>query len=894
MTPINRFILHVVHNLLPLNEYSQGVLDKIIAHYREEADDLNISISDNQLKNYIERFDRIKPGIIQKGGTDLIKMGAGGKVEVIVPLSQLIRLISSRKASGNEVEAEEIDITPDVVYNNDNNTIVIYNGSTQDNCVRYGNGEKWCITRTSFPSYRYSKDKSYPTFYLAKNNNLTTSNKLSFVAIQVRNPETTGENNRYVYTDRTNNPNESRPMSFNQLMSEVPWLGEVPNIKSVLKYIPLSTREKMTQLYGTSPISYREWVKLPYSVKEQYLVIRKSRTLFSDINNEEFVEKYLPKYPELAKFIAETPGIVNSLTLLQNLDKFSNQIGRSITANIQTLIPTKYLSTELPFDVKKLLVKLNKWDLDPNERLYITQDGNTIVKLTLGDDMMVSLYQAEDDYPTIKLNKRTSKYLLDYPELDKIPLKILLDLAGKEAIDKDLITRILDNAKNDPNSAIIIKNVNGREIILDSNTFVSYEILENGNIKRVPFDDEDVQQIFNDSKDNEVFQQNVVSLFKQGIPPTVDKEALTSIINAIPYNQRIITAKDMPSVILSSNGRLPFFAMPSTVTPNVYSTNLDYGFYGDDWRRVDFSNQLGPEEWNSYFNYLRATNQSYSDDALLRVLNGMGGNSKKAFIANNPPVNNTGNLKPVMNGNTALLINRADPKNSRKVSDTGKLIKANIPSALARQLLGNQPAAAPAANAPAADNADVRRRGRPAGVPNAPRQQQPAAPAAQGNINVGARMQENGLETGYLALPRSIRNAINVINATTTPITNNRGASRRQNILGNAGRVTSVLDVGESTIYFIQLGNNTRIASLVKQPGNLHYIITPTNSYQLNSPSELLQVLQQRNLAEIRHYIVREYFERNPQHLNEFKQIFNEYITEKKKQNEVKRIKSSY
>jgi hypothetical protein len=885
MTPINRFILHVVHNLLPLNEYSQGVLDKIIAHYREEADDLNISITDNQLKSYVERFDQIKPGIIQKGGTDLIKMGAGGTVEVIVPLSQLIRLISSRKAGGGG-STEEIDITPDVVYNNDDNTIVIYNGSKEANCVRYGNGEKWCITRTSFPTYRYSSTRSYPTFYLAKNNNLPTSNKLSFVAIQVRNPETTNENERYVYTDRTNSPNESDPMSFNQLMNEVPWLREVPNIKSILKYIPISSKEKLTQQYAKDSISYREWTKLPYSVKEQYLVVRKGKILFSDINNSTFVEKYLSKYPELARFIAETPDIIDSFTLLQNLDKFPNQIRRSITANVQTPIPSKYLSTEsLPFDVKKLLVQLNKWDLAPNERLYVTKDGNTIVKLTLGDDMMVSLYQAEDDYPNIKLNKRTSKYLLDYPELDKIPLKNLLDLAGKEAIDRDLITRILDDAKNDPNSAIIVKNIDGKEIVLDSNTFASYEVLENGNVIRVPFDNEDVQQIFNDAKDNEAFQQNVVSLFKQGIPPTVDKEALTSIINAIPYNQRIITARSMPSVILSSNGRLPFFAMPSTVTPEAYSTNLDYGFYGNDWRRADFANSLGPEEWISYFNYLRTTNQSYSDDALLTVLNGMSGNSKKAFIANNPPIDNDGNLKPVMNGNTALLINRADPRNSRKVSDTGKLIKANIPSAVARQLLGDQPAAAPAANAPAADNDNVRRRGRPAGVPNAPRPQQPAAPriAAQGNINVGAKMQENGLETGYLALPRSVRNAINVINATTAPITNNRGVSRRQNILGNAGRVTSVLDVGESTIYFIQLGNNTRIASLVKQPGNLHYIITNNNAYQLESPSQLLTALQQRNLAEIRHYIVREYFGRNPQHLDEFRQIFNEYITEKKK-----------
>ena len=144
-------------------------------------------------------------------------------------------------------------------------------------------------------------------------------------------------------------------------------------------------------------------------------------------------------------------------------------------------------------------------------------------------------------------------------------------------------------------------------------------------------------------------------------------------------------------------------------------------------------------------------------------------------------------------------------------------------------------------------------------------------------------MQENGLETGYLALPRSIRDAINVINATTIPIINNRGASRRQNILGNAGRVTSVLEVGPSTIYFIQLGNNTRVASIVKQPGNGHYLINAQSAYQLESPSQLLTALQQRNLAEVHQYLVNEYMERNPEHLNEFKELLRKHINEKKK-----------
>ena len=81
-----------------------------------------------------------------------------------------------------------------------------------------------------------------------------------------------------------------------------------------------------------------------------------------------------------------------------------------------------------------------------------------IVKLKLGDDISVGLYQAEDDYPTVKLNKRTSKYLLDYPELDKIPVRNLIKLTQDEVIDKSVLDKVLEQAKTDSNSAIVVKD----------------------------------------------------------------------------------------------------------------------------------------------------------------------------------------------------------------------------------------------------------------------------------------------------------------------------------------------------------------------------------------------------------------------------------------------------
>ena len=235
--------------------------------------------------------------------------------------------------------------------------------------------------------------------------------------------------------------------------------------------------------------------------------------------------------------------------------------------------------------------------------------------------------------------------------------------------------------------------------------------------------------------------------------------------------------------------------------------------------------------------------------------------------------------KPAMNGDTALLINTADPRNSFKISDqSGKLIKANIPPSLSRQLLGQAAPAAAAAAAPAG------RRGRPAGG-GQPRAAAPAAPAAAGNINVPERMQETGLETAFLRLPRADYRRLAVANATRVDPNGDRGAARRNNQLGNRGRVGQVIQIGASKIYIIRLANQQIIASINVQPGNRNYVLFGNENgnvaLPLNSPAELVNALQQRNLAEARGYIMNEYLDRNPHHKGEFKELIKKTITEK-------------
>ena len=891
MRPIDKFILHVIHNWKNnLNEaYAPSVMTKLMDKFKEEADDLNIEINDEQLKKYIERFDVLKnsPKIPEK---DLFKYS----------LSQLIRLVTSSK--GAEA-AESADITPDVVYHNDDDTIVVYNGSKEDNCINYGRGERWCITRGSYGNYRYSGDRSYPTFYLAQNDNLSNSDPLSFVAIQVRDPKTTSENQRYVYTNRSNSPHESQPMSFTQLEREVPWLREIPNVQQVLKYIPLNTGEKVTQQYKNKPIGIREWVKLPFDVKQQYLVVRKGKQLFDDISNDEFLSKYLPKFPQLAEFIAVTPGIFQTEELLKHLESFSNNDRRSIIANMRDKIDLTYLKSDaLPFDVKKLLTKLNKWNIASDERIYVTSDGNAIVKLKLGDDITLGLYTAEDDYPSVKLNKRTSKYLTDYPELDKIPFKSLIKLSSDEVIDKALVDQTLEAAKNDPNSAIMVKDTDNGQIIVDSNSFASYKV-DNGRITQIPFDSEEVQAIFDEQTDNEGFQQNVINLFtsRGNIPSQIDRVGLTSILKSTPNGKRTINNADysnFPVGILTTAEENPLIftvtALPNTRGESPFYAKTVYG-KRSDWRDVSTNERFTPEMLDAYFTYLRGLNQTFTDEGLINALSsyGMPTDLKRSILTNpNLPLQDTNIYRPAEYNGTVYLVNTQNPAESKKLSDTsGKLIKANINASAARRLLRAQqaepeaeaepeaPAAdQPAAQVPAAPQNRAPGRGRPQGVPNAPRQPQERQ---RGNVNVGEAFAERGLLTGFGNLPRPDLRRLNVTDAVASPRVGDRGASARDNRLTGQGRVTNVVSIGKSKIYFIRLNNDTRIASINVQPGNREYVVTGNNAYSLNSPRELLNFLQNNDILEaLRKSMFKLHLQENPHMIDEIKKLKEAYSTE--------------
>jgi hypothetical protein len=147
--------------------------------------------------------------------------------------------------------------------------------------------------------------------------------------------------------------------------------------------------------------------------------------------------------------VARTSGIIDVDLLIKYLDKFSKQEQSSIAQQIRDKVELSTLKEDISFDLKKYLVKTNKVKLDSNKRLYVTKDNQSIVLLTLGDNIKIGLYTEDDYYPNIKLNQRTSKYLLEYPELDKIPLKNLIKLAEDNVVSKEFVGDVLDKAKKE-------------------------------------------------------------------------------------------------------------------------------------------------------------------------------------------------------------------------------------------------------------------------------------------------------------------------------------------------------------------------------------------------------------------------------------------------------------
>ena len=184
---------------------------------------------------------------------------------------------------------------------------------------------------------------------------------------------------------------------------------------------------------------------------------------------------------------------------------------------------------------------------------------------------------------------------------------------------KNFIEKVIVKAEEDPNSAIVVKNVEDGKILLDSNSFTSYKI-KDGKISSIPFNDEEVQKVLNTETENTGFQESAVNIvFQQtDISPSIDKDAFINILKNTPYDKR---TKDSTVILINDDPETgsPIFAMPTEIPLNI-KTSFSYGGGGTWNNYFTRTKNLDEDTIKPYFNYLRSKNVGFDDETLIRWL----------------------------------------------------------------------------------------------------------------------------------------------------------------------------------------------------------------------------------------------------------------------------------
>ena len=910
MASIREFIVHVVSNFVPLNEYAQKIVDQLVKQYMGQAQEYGYDdVDEDDIRKYITRFDKIKYSLKDKD-KELFKQ-EGADYVALIELPKLMQLVTTApdieldKSKEKEIPKDE---RPMEVYASPDRNIIIYKGDKEKNCVRFKAEQApsvpWCIASSSYSNYRYDQSKGYPVFYLAKNENLPSSDDTSIVAIQVKSPKLRTSSSRYRWTNRRNSPHESSDMSWDDLVSNIPWLTEVPNAKEVLKYVPLSSEEEEAHGAGKRGMSYQDWSELSFNKKQRYLIARASEynsSLFTNINNDNFGTKILPKYPELAlnaaQRINDSRPMVSSDIMMSAYDKFDNNTKKSLISNLLARgkkISTAYLSNhDFPFEAVKDITNRNGWDNESKDTYYfVTKDGDAIVGIVQESDnnLSLSIYTDTTAKENIKLSDRTAKFIKSSATLDKLPISILnVLIANNQLTTKEAFNKIKEVPPE--KSSVATKELDGSDYLFDSRSLNVYKVTDGG------FSDASNEEFEEDpfakEKEDPYLQKRAVDTFnylaknRRAFPKQINYKNAIDIASKLPYDQRIWDERgdNRPQnmfVLLFANG-LPFYVPKDINQPD---TTRDLVITDEAWNdegRID-GTRLNDAQMRAYQRYAEETNQTLSGESLKNILDRLGDNDYiKLFLKLNFPLAEDNPFKFFEKDGRVFLINKQDPTENYYVNpNTGNLITGRMSGTKAQQVL-NSLEPIPATQAQLRQRIAQRPTQEPTEEPpQAAAGEAPQAVATRPGPHTGEQMQTIFLQLHlpFGTLPVSVQRRI-LQGAVIVSATGDRGAETRNQLLTARGRVTAVakLEGRSSAVYFIRMASGTVIATIAMQPGNYQLLATPGAVYQLGSVTNLSNVLQMHNITEEEKGIcVREFLAENPSMVDEVKQHLKHYI----------------
>ena len=884
----HKFIEFVVENLLALNEaYGKAEVEKLVNKFKTQADALGIKgangdLTEDEIKTIINGFDQIRSTAASSIPTEKRDINRWN-------IRDLIRFVFEKIDLGSEEKEEEEDKTPDVVY--DDSNYIIWNGSKEGNCIKYGKGERWCITKGSFGSYRYSQQRGYPVFYLVKNKNLPESNALSFVAIQVRDKP---ENQRYVFTNRKNSPYESSEMNWDQLTSAIPWLTDIPDVKNKLKYIGVSNIEKKQKNWGSySGLNEDQFDVLSFNEKKAYLTARKeSSNLIDGESHSFFVKNILPEYPELKKWIADFPFEFGFKDLIENFDEFTPAQQKSIAIKVNNVehggndisISSSSLKEIGVKNVIKLL-ELNPKAFPPQNNRYVGLvkiDGdNYIIHIDVTNDNSLNIeYFTPTGFKEFKLNSYSEDALFNHPYVKNLPFEAVAKTIQSNNLSTKkvggLLYKIQNPKEGEDNGGLNITDINGKKVLFDLNGIkpTVYDITGNK-----------LSKIDTNSEGNE----EVKAKFKQLISTNDNLKVAIgrNIISSPQASFKIYTPSEIYSIfedapkeiydqIISERDYKTFPLFLENNTTVYFTRGILNSTEGKDryWKESDISN---------FITAVKKTNYKFDDNAISQMMNDQGrymnNQQNLRLLLQNPEFQSI-----VAQGNTyryVVINNEIYRYNPNNLSDSNMFSQASgrwIRGRVRPQDIGQQPTAQPTAAAG--------RRGRPAGATQA-QQATPTTPTTTGS-RIDNTFSTANLTAGFNSLPLGARRRLLQNGATLVDVRGDRGSSGRQNQLGTSGRVTAAYSIDSggqqpTKVYFITMASGAVIASINIQPGNYNYIVTANRAFVVNNPRQLMAALQANNINEgMKSFIVKNYLSLNPHQIDEVKAMLKNHTSNKK------------
>jgi hypothetical protein len=251
------------------------------------------------VKDYIERFKYIRDKNFKELYSDKIDIPVAKEQRNNIDsykqfnhLETIVDYVGGQRQGVTKLEKnEQIEVDAKPIYEDDN--YVVYYADTPRACIKYkGNVPySWCVARgdasNMFYTYRF---KPYqPAFYFIKNKKLTekefgvwniTKNVFKgqfkypyhFFVIQVPKNLNMGDNETQQYIVTSANNDGDKQMSWNDILNKTPNFGKT-NIKEILKPKPLTAEESNKIKTFQNGINDREFEKLPYESKRDYLDI---------------------------------------------------------------------------------------------------------------------------------------------------------------------------------------------------------------------------------------------------------------------------------------------------------------------------------------------------------------------------------------------------------------------------------------------------------------------------------------------------------------------------------------------------------------------------------------------------------------------------------------------